>query len=169
MTSKETVQELVLIQAHTDHEKGLHIYAFLKIHNHATEEDLVQETFMKTWVYLAKGGIIDSMKPFLYHILNNLIIDEYRKKKTVSLDRLLDKGFAPHSDTHAQECDTIDLASLLEQIKLLPEGYKHVLHMHYIEHRSLAEMMTITGHSKNALSVQLFRGLDKLKNLNPLN
>lgn len=168
MTSKELVQELVLIQAHTDHEKGLHVYAFLKVHNHATEEDLVQETFMKTWIYLAKGGIIQSIKPFLYHILNDLIIDEYRKKKTVSLDRLIDKGFSPHSDTHIQECDTIDLASLLEQIKLLPEGYKHVLHMHYIEHRSLDEMMIITGHSKNALSVQMSRGLNKLKLLHPM-
>lgn len=42
-----------------------------------------------------KGGKIDAMKAFLYHILNNLIVDEYRKRKTVSLDLLLEKGFDP--------------------------------------------------------------------------
>lgn len=32
------------------------------------------------------------MKAFPYHVLNNLIVDEYRKRKTASLDDLLEKG-----------------------------------------------------------------------------
>ena len=73
MTQKQQTdihEELTV--AHQTFNKGLNSYAFFKIHNHETGEDLVQNTFMKTWNYLVKGGKIDMMKAFLYHILNNL-------------------------------------------------------------------------------------------------
>ena len=163
MTNQEAVQQLIFIQAHTDHEKGLHTYAFLKLHNHATEEDLVQETFMKAWNYLIKGGTIVTMKPFLYHILNNLIIDEYRRKRTDSLDGMIEAGFTPSFNTHENDCIINELAIVFEDIHLLPEGYRTILRMHYIEHRSLHEIALITGQTKNALSVQMFRGVHKLR------
>lgn len=96
MTPKQKKeQDVVLTTAHHDYEKGLNVHAFFKTHNHATGEDLVQDTFIKTWSYLARGGKIDIMKAFLYHVLNNLIVDQYRKHKTTSLDVLLEKGFEP--------------------------------------------------------------------------
>ena len=51
-----TEQNTVLTLAHGDYEKGLNIYAFSKIHNHALSEDLVQDVFTKTWRYLVRGG-----------------------------------------------------------------------------------------------------------------
>ena len=77
--------------AYQDFGKDLKKHSFFKVHNHQLSEDLVQDTYMKTINYLIKGGKIDTMKSFLYHILNCLIIDEYRKRKTVSLDNLLEK------------------------------------------------------------------------------
>lgn len=96
MTTKERLQlGTVLTIAHHDYEKKLTLHAFFKVHNKTTSEDLVQDTFMKTWRYLAKGGKIDVMKAFLYHVLNCLIVDEYRKHKTTSLNVLVEKGFEP--------------------------------------------------------------------------
>jgi len=98
MTPKqETKQRTILTSAHKDFEKGLNSHAFFKVNDRSLSEDLVQDTFMKTWKYLVKGGKIDIMKAFLYHILNNLIVDEYRKRKhqTTSLDSLIEKGFEP--------------------------------------------------------------------------
>ena len=71
----------ILSTAHLDFDKGLTRHAFYKLHNHEMSEDLVQDTFTKTWIYLIKKGKIHIMKAFLYHILNNLIIDQYRKKE----------------------------------------------------------------------------------------
>ena len=51
----------------------------------------MQDTFCKSWDYIQKGGEVRNYKPFLYRILNNLIIDEYRKKKSVSLDEILER------------------------------------------------------------------------------
>src|SRR3989344_9214854 len=96
MTQKQEVeQRVILTMAHNDYEKKLNQYAFFKVHSHTTSEDLVQETFLKTWSYIVKGGKIETMKAFLYHILNNLIVDEYRKRKNSSLDALTEKGFEP--------------------------------------------------------------------------
>jgi DNA-directed RNA polymerase specialized sigma24 family protein len=88
---QETQLQILLTGAHHDWHRKLNIHAFFKIHDQTISEDLVQDTFMKTWSYLVKGGKIDTMKAFLYHILNNLIVDEYRKRKAISLNALLEK------------------------------------------------------------------------------
>src|SRR3984957_6244515 len=98
MTPKqEAARHAAFTLAHHDFEDGLNKHAYFKLNNHATGEDLVQDTFIKTWSYLVRGGKIDVMKAFLYHVLNNLIVDEYRKRKTSSLDTLVEKGFEPNT------------------------------------------------------------------------
>ena len=99
MTPKqEKKKQAMLSVAYEDYGKKLNSYAFFRVNSRATSEDLVQDTFKKTWVYLVKGGKIDIMKSFLYHVLKDLIIDEYRKRKLSSLDALMEKGFEPGED-----------------------------------------------------------------------
>ncbi len=104
------------------------------------------------------------MKAFLYHVLNNLIVDEYRKRKTTSLDTLLEKGFEPVVDDSSKRLMNIldgKAATLL--ISELPEMYRKVMKMKYIQDLSIKEISLIIGQSKNATTVQLHRGLEKLK------
>ena len=164
MTSKQETQlQGVLSIAHQDFERGLNSHAFFKVHNHATGENLVQDTFMKTWIYLVKGGKIEMMKAFLYHILNNLIVDEYRKHKTTSLDVLLEKGFEPSVDNSKSLFNVLDGKAALLLIGRLPLKFQKVMRMKYVQDLSLKEMSLITGESKNTLAVQAYRGLEKLK------
>ena len=44
-----------LTTAHTNFAKGLSVHAFYKLHDRAVGQDLVQDTFMKTWMYLVRG------------------------------------------------------------------------------------------------------------------
>lgn len=164
MTSKqETQRQLLLTSAYRSYQKGLNSYAFFKVHNHETGVDLVQDTFMKTWKYLVKGGNIDMMKAFLYHVLNNLIVDEYRKNKTTSLDVLIEKGYEPKVDHTERLLNVLDGKAALLLIQRLPERYRKVLRMRYVQDLSLKEMSLITGQSKNTMAVQVHRGLEKLK------
>jgi RNA polymerase sigma-70 factor (ECF subfamily) len=160
---KERQQQSLLTSAHHDYEKGLNAHAFFKVNNRATGEDLVQETFMKTWVYLVKGGKIDVMKAFLYHVLNNLIVDEYRKRKTSSLDVLLEKGYEPSADHTESLLNILDGKAAILLIQRLPERYQKVMRMRYVQDLTLAEMSLLTGQSKNTIAVQVHRGLEKLK------
>lgn len=164
MTAKQrTQQRAVLTVAHRDYEKGLSSHAFFKIGDRQMTEDLVQDTFMKTWKYLVKGGNIDVMKAFLYHILNNLIIDEYRKRKTISLDAILEKGVEPSVGDSELMLSALDGKAALLLIARLPLTYQKVMRMRYVQDLSLKEMSLITGQSKNTLAVQVHRGVEKLK------
>lgn len=168
MTPKEKLKiKTIFNLAHHDFEKGLNARAFFKTNDHAIGEDLVQDTFLKTWSYLVKGGKIEMMKAFLYHILNNLIIDQYRKHKTTSLDFLIEKGFDPgenrRENTNENLFRILDSKASLLLIAELPLAYQKVMRMKYVQDLSLAEMSLITGQSKNSLAVQLHRGLEKLK------
>jgi RNA polymerase sigma factor (sigma-70 family) len=107
------------------------------------------------------------MKAFLYHILNNLIVDEYRKKKheTESLDTLIEKGFEPRDEESERVTNFIDGKAALRLIVNLPEIYKKIVHMRFVQGMSLKEISLITGQTKNAISVKIHRGLEKLKAL----
>lgn len=122
-------QKAILTSAHHDYERGLNKRAFFKVSNRITGEDLVQETFLKTWRYIIKGGKIEVMRAFLYHVLNDLIIDEYRKRKIISLDALSEKGFQASVDYSEHIFNTLDGKTALLLIQRLPEKYKKVMYM----------------------------------------
>lgn len=164
MTPKqESKKRSVFNIAHENYEKGLSSHAFFKVNNKSLSEDLVQDTFIKTWNYLMKGGKINIMKAFLYHVLNNLIIDEYRRKKTSSLESLVEKGFEPSLEDSERLFNILDGKILILLIKHLPLNYRKIINMRYIQDLSSKEMSSITGQSRNAMAVQVHRGMEKLK------
>lgn len=164
LTAKEEnkIKE-TLTHAHDAYEKALNTRAFFKVNDHALGEDLVQDTFIKTWSYLVRGGKIDMMKAFLYHVLNNLIIDEYRKHKTVSLDLMVEKGIEPRDEKSERLFDILDGKNAMLLIKQLPEKYRGIMKMKYVQDLSLKEMSILTGKTKATIAVQAHRGLEKLK------
>ena len=159
----ETRLQGILTVAHHSFEKGLTARAFFKVNNHTVSDDLVQETFTKTWMYLVKGGEISTMKAFLYHILNHLIIDEYRKRKTLSLDVLIENGFEKGDDTQERLYAFLDGKKALLLITSLPPMYRVVMRMRYVQELSLQEIAKSTGKTANTVAVQVHRGLEKLK------
>lgn len=152
-------------QAYNMYKKVLATHAYYKINDSMISEDLVQETYLKTWAYLVKGGKIEKMKAFLYHVLNNLIVDQYRKHKETSLDFLLEKGYEPDFNNSDALTNILDGRSAFILIEKLPESYKEVMKMKYVQDLSLEEMALITGKSRNTLAVRLHRGTQKLKAL----
>lgn len=160
---RENEQRLVLTAAHNAFAKGLNVHAFYKLHDHALGEDMVQDTFLKTWRYLVKEGKIDVMRAFLYHILNNLIVDEYRKRKPTSLDILVERGFEPSVDPSNRLINMLDGKAALLLIQHLPATHQKVMRMRYMQSLTLEEISLLTGKSKNTIAVQLHRGLAKLK------
>ncbi len=166
---EETQQREILTAAHVDHNKGLNAHAFFKLNNRGLSQDLVQDVFAKTWRYLVRGGKIEIMKAFLYHVLNNLIVDKYRKRKAISLDVLLQKGFELKDETSDRMFSVLSGREILFLIQSLPQKYQQVIRMRYVQDLSLKEIAILTGKSRNAIAVQAHRGLQKLKLLyNPL-
>jgi RNA polymerase sigma-70 factor (ECF subfamily) len=158
-------QRIILSTCYVDYNKKLCRYAASRTHSSELGEDLVQHTFLKTWTYLVKGGKINSMEAFLYHVLKSLIIDEYRKRKISSLDQLMEKGFDVGSDDCERVANVIDGKQIARLIPKLPMTYQKVVRLRYLQDLSLEEVSSITGESKNTVAVKAHRGLSKLKKI----
>ena len=102
---------------------------------------------------------------FLYHLLNNLIIDQYRKRKTYSLDMLLEKGYEIGIDDSERLAEVFDGRIAFRLVDQLPKRYQNVLYMKYADHLSYGEISRRTGQERNTIAVQVHRGLAKLKQL----
>ncbi len=167
MTPGEKMQQIKLLEnARESFEKGLNIYAYFKLNNKTLCRDLVQDTFIKAWMYIAKGKKIEKMKSFLYHILNDLIVDQYRKLKAISLDALVEIGFEPkdsESDSLLNLSYYLDCKASMDLVERLPEGYKKIIKMRFFEELSMKEIASLTGSSVNNIGVKLHRGLEKLR------
>lgn len=159
----EKKQQEILSTAHKNFQKGLNARAFFRVNDNSLGEDLVQSTFLKTWAYIVKGGEINIMKAFLYHILNGLIIDEYRKKTPVSLDVMIEKGFEPSDSPNQRLVNFLDGKKAMILIARLPLKYQKIMRMKYVQDLTLKEMSLITSQSKNTIAVQIHRGMEKLK------
>ena len=92
-----------------------------------------------------------------------MIIDEYRKHKSSSLDVLIEGGYEPGSDDTERLFNNFDGKKASLMIEKLPQIYQEVMKMRYMNDFSLEEISNITGQTKNTIAVQTCRGLEKLK------
>ncbi len=174
MADTHTGQTRAFMEAYEAHSDALFRHALFRISNRDRALDLVQDAFLKTWDYVSQGNEVDQYKAFLYRILNNLIIDEYRKKKSSSLDEILENDTgemeARLSSGSVREVeDTLDEAEMLEEIRAripeLPDTYRDVITMRYIDGLTPKEIAALIGTSENVVSVRLHRGTHKLREL----
>jgi RNA polymerase sigma-70 factor (ECF subfamily) len=142
-------------------------YCYAQTSSRDTATDLSAETFTKAWQYLADGKEIEQMRPFLYRIATNAIIDYRRKKKESSLDALTEEGYdyADSADVVSQREMNFEGAQAMEILSTLDDKYKDVLVMRFVEDMSVKEIAHATGETENNTSVRIHRGLDKLKKL----
>ena len=94
----DTDKEQQFLEAHTQHSDAIFRYCYYRVFDREKAKDYVQETYLRTWKYLAEGRKVDNIRAFLYRTATNLIIDESRKKKATSLDQIMQKDFAPNDD-----------------------------------------------------------------------
>lgn len=166
-SSTHTAQAVLLAQydALSD---AIFRYVALRISDRETALDITHDTFAKAWEYSTKGGVIENWKAFLFRTAHNRIIDHYRKKKSISLDAMTeDVGFVPHAEEYGAE-HTTEYARAVRALNLLPEEYRDILLLTYVEGmqpKDIAEIMSVTP---NVISVRIHRGMEKLRDiLNP--
>ncbi|PIR45271.1 MAG: hypothetical protein COV10_00080 [Candidatus Vogelbacteria bacterium CG10_big_fil_rev_8_21_14_0_10_51_16] len=140
-------------------------HCFFRTSNREHAEDLAQETFLRVWQYLERGGKIDNIKAFLYRVANNLVVDGFRKKRSSSLDRMQEEGFDPVDDSLPSEEVRLDVARALRVLDELEPQFRDVMTMRYIDELSPREISEILGQTENAVSVRLHRGLKRAREL----
>jgi len=160
------------LAAFTEYNDALFRHATLRISDREKAIDLVHDTFTKVWTYIRGGHDVENFRPFLYKVLNNLIIDEYRKQKEASLDALLerdgvDEGSFPELSESSVEAlaATIDGKQAMNLIATLPDVYREVLILRFVDGLGPREMSTLIEESENVISVRIHRGLKLLRDI----
>ena len=162
--------ETRFLKAFDEYNDALFRHALLRISNRERAVDLVHDTFTKVWSYIRDGYEIESFRPFLYKVLNNLIIDEYRKRKEASLDAMLemegvDEGSFEGLSENSTEvlAATIDGRKAFELLDELPDQYKEVIVLRFVDQLGPREISELIEESENVISVRIHRGLKLLR------
>lgn len=160
------------LEAFDEYGDALFRHAFLRLSDRERAIELVHDTFTKVWMYVKSGEEIKSFRPFLYKVLNNLIIDEYRRKKSTSLDALFEKegideaAFEELKDDSVQSLvATMDGALAFSLVDKIPDMYREVLILRFVDQLGPKEISQLIEISENIVSVRLHRGLKLLKEL----
>jgi len=140
-------------------------YCFFKTSNREQSLEIVQEVFMKAWVSMQNGMVMDNSKAFLYAATRNAITDWYRKKKPVSLDEMSDVGFDAPYETHGTSYDKLEAERILEKTANLEEKYREVIVLRFVNDLSVTEIAELLGEKENNVSVRIHRALEKLRKL----
>lgn len=138
--------------------------------------DLTQDVFIRYWDALVRGTPIAHDKAFLFTIARNIIIDWYRKKKSVSLEGLQEArgttgeenneefGLVEDNAKYTLELET-ESRFLLDKIKALPPTSQQVLYLRYIEDLGPKEIAEALNIRENTVSVRIHRALEELRKI----
>ncbi|MBP9749810.1 MAG: RNA polymerase sigma factor [Candidatus Pacebacteria bacterium] len=159
-------QEQAFLEAFDKYADALYRHAYFRVSDKERAQDLVSDAFARTWDYLIKGNVVDDFRPFLYRTLNRLIIDEYRKKKTESLDALLEEKDVPEGafaelveGSRAESEMSLDAKQVPILLEAMPTQYKDVIVMRYLDGLMPAEIAEVLDESVNTVSVRIHRGM----------
>lgn len=169
-SSKIQTQEERYLEAFDEYANALFRHAMYRLSDRERAVEIVHDTFTKVWSYIRGGHEIDTYKPFLYKVMNNLIIDEYRKRKEFSLDALLaEEGTNEGSFPELYEGGLEELTFSLDAHKAsaliteLPLVYREVLTLRFVDGLGPKEISELIEESENVVSVRIHRALKILK------
>ncbi len=165
-TSPSGKKEKEFLDAYASYADNIYRHCYFRVYNKDLAEDLTQETFIKTWKYIAEGKEIKNIKAFLYRVAVNLIIDHTRKKTSLVFDDVKEKEVSIR--LYSMESSIIKHVEAEEIVKMLDglsKKHRQVIVMRYINDLSPGEIAEALEISTNAVSVRLNYAIKKLKTL----
>ena len=140
-------------------------YIFFRVNQNREEaEDLAEIVFFKAWEHIkryhANGKTI---KPWLYTIAHNTIIDHWRRNRRYTrLDPSIED---PNGDFERALSNRGDNEKLFEAVNKLTDGQKQVIILKFIEGLSNKELETILNKRPDAVRALQSRALKQLRKL----
>lgn len=160
----------IFLDAYDEYADAIFRHCVFRVFSRERAEELVQETFVRFWEYLGKEKKIENIRAFLYRIATNLIIDESRKKKTESLDALLED--APHLEPEGEGAESVARPALmreaLEYMQQLKPEEREIIMMRFVDDLSPKEIAEVLRTNPNVVSVRLHRAIQSLRRILPI-
>ena len=149
---------------------SLYNTAYRMTGNSQDAEDLVQETFFKAYKYYDKFQEGTNLKAWLFKILKNTFINNYRKKKLEprsvefsEIEESFEKIVRHDPDDVPLDPETQYLASVMDEgvkkaIEALPHDYRMVVLLADLEDFSYKEIAEILDCPVGTVMSRLYRG-----------
>lgn len=156
---------------YNDESDSIFRFCLLRVSNREQALDLTQEVFLRLWQSMLLGKEIVNNKAFLFTVARRLIIDWYRKKKSLSLDKMISEkedGVYDVVDERTIEDKVIigiEGRYLLEKINELNDSHRDPLYLRFVEDLSPPEIGQILGVTANTASVRINRALEELRKI----
>ena len=156
------------------HIDALYRSALYLVKNENNADDLVQETYLKAFKSLQNGEIINNERAWLFKILMNTFINQYRKSKTepslVDFDsvesfhesikeEVLTSPIA-ENETEFDEWLDSDIKKALEE---LPDDFRLVILLSTVESFSYKEISKMINCPIGTVMSRIYRGRKMLK------
>ncbi len=166
MDLKESFEQQ-FIDAYDLYAEAIYRHCLFRLYSKEKAEEMMQEAFMKTWQYLAKGNQVENIRAFLYRVTNNLIIDYSRKKREDSLEMLMEMhpDFEPSTNPTPQFDNTLMVQTVFEEMKKLSAEMRQIITMRHVDDLDPKEIGEILGISPNNVSVRINRALRQLQQI----
>ncbi|MCX6792743.1 MAG: RNA polymerase sigma factor [Candidatus Falkowbacteria bacterium] len=145
-------------------------FVYFKLGNKDEAEDITSMVFLKCWNYVYEGNLesYDTLKPLLYKIARNTIIDHYRQTKnqdTVSLEAA-EETVDEKQNVHDKVVTDIDFKSLVqEKLPLLKDEYRDIIILRFINELSVSEIAKVLGKTSGNVRVLAHRALQSLQEI----
>ncbi len=144
-----------------EYSTSLRSFLHSRVSNDADVEDLLQEVLIKTHQNLDTVASSEKIKPWLFQLTNNTIIDYYRKKGRTRDVAAADLWYEEDDDVIERE-----LSQCVEPfIRALPKKTADLLFAIDIEGKSQKDYAEKTRISYSTLKSQVQRGRAKLRTL----
>lgn len=158
---KQSALEKEFFELYDTEADALFRFAFFKVSDRDRAKDIVQESFVRMWEYLSTGKSIQNKRAFVFRIAGNIVIDQYRKKKELSLDGLYEAGFdAPDQvNDGAVMAGKIDVKDAVALLQDLPDAHREVVWLRMVEGWAVKDIAEYLKESENTISVRIHRGM----------
>lgn len=141
--------------------------------NRHEAEDMAQEAFIRAYVNIARFNLELKFSTWIYRIATNLCIDRIRKKKP---DFYLDaevsgtdgltmySQVSAHTNLPEDDLESMELqATIQREISRLPEKYRSVIVLKYIEELSLKDISEVLDMPLGTVKTRIHRGREALR------
>lgn len=159
---KSPKKEDQFLEAYDKCANSIFRHCYFRIGNRERAKEITQETFIKTWIYISRGNKIKNIKTFLYKIMNDLIVDEFCKKKELAHEEINRRHISLEENRSEKTHSNLEAETALKILNAIGAKYHKIVLMRLVDELSVQEIATILNKTENNISVRMHRALKQM-------